>query len=348
MKKIIFISLIIIVIFPACENSEWDFPDNEYSTVYFPYQSPVRTIVLGKDYVNDNTLDNQHKCLIMAALGGVYQNKTDVILDVEVDNDLCNNLAFANNTSRSVLPLPSNYYSLPGEMQIVIPEGKIIGGIEVSLMDAFFADSLAISNNYVIPLVITSVTNADSILQGVSLADNANRVNSNDWAILPKDYILYAVKYINPYDANYLRRGADVVTGNNGNTALNTTNVYHAKYIENDEVCRAVTMSLSDVSISLKTREKDSNIDVPFELILSFSASGECNISNPDAASYTASGNGRLVEDGDIWGGIKRDVLHLQYSVDFGTSTHSFTDTLVIRDRAVKFETFIPFVNDTI
>lgn len=348
MKKIIFISFIIIVVFSACENSKWNFPDNEYSTVYFPYQSPVRTIVLGKDYVNDNTLDNQHKCLIMATLGGLYQNNTDVILDVEVDNALCNNLVFANDTSKRVLPLPSNYYTLPAEMQIVIPEGKIIGGIEVTLSDAFFADSLAIGNNYVIPLVITSVTNADSILQGVSLVDDPNRVNSNDWAILPKDYILYAVKYINPFDAYYLRRGVDVVTGNNGNTALNTTNVYHEKYVENDQVCKAVTRSLSDVSITLNTREKDSNVDVPFELIISFIESGECTISNSDSELYTVSGNGRLVEDGDIWGGIKRDVLYLQYSIDFGISTHSFTDTLVIRDRAVKFETFIPFLNEAI
>ena len=348
MKKIVFIPLIIIILFPACENGEWDFPDNEYSTVYFPYQSPVRTIVLGKDYVNDNTLDNQHKCLIMATLGGVYQNRTDVILEVEVDDALCNNLAFANDTSKSVLPLPSNYYSLPDEMQIVIPEGKIIGGIEVSLTDAFFADPLAISNNYVIPVVITSVTNADSVLQGVGLVDDPNRVNSNDWAVLPKDYILYAVKYKNPYDAYYLRRGVDVVTGNSGNTALNTTNVYHEKYVENDEVCRAMTRSLNDVSVSLKTREKDSNIDIPFEIILSFNTGGECTISNPDAVSYIVSGSGRLVEDGDIWGGIKRDVLHLQYSVDFGTSTHSFTDTLVIRDRAIKFETFIPFLKEPI
>jgi hypothetical protein len=346
MKKIVFISLIIIAVFSACENSEWEFPDNEYSTVYFPYQYPVRTIVLGKDYVNDNTLDNQHKCLIMATLGGVYKNKTDVILDVEVDNSLCNNLVFEDDTSRSVMPLPSNYYSLPDEMQIIIPEGKIIGGIEVSLTDAFFADSLSISNNYVIPLVITSATNADSILQGLSSVSEPNRVNLNDWAAQPKDYILYAVKFINPYDAFYLRRGIDVVTGNNGNVALNTTNVYHEKYVENDEVCKAWTKSLTDVSISLNTREKDSNIDVPFELILNFNESGECTISNPGSASYTVSGNGKLVEDGDIWGGIKRDVLHLQYSVDFGLSTHSFTDTLVIRDRAIKFETFTAVVTD--
>jgi hypothetical protein len=43
-------------------------------------------------------------------------------------------------------------------------------------------------------------------------------------------------------------------------------------------------------------------------------------------------------------GVVKRDVMHLKYQVDFGLSTHSFTDTIVMRDRQVKFETFTPVV----
>ncbi|MBN2612760.1 MAG: DUF1735 domain-containing protein [Bacteroidales bacterium] len=347
MKKIVFITIIIIsVILSACENGKWDFPDNEYSTVYFAYQTPVRTIVLGKDYVNDNTLDNQHKCMIMATLAGVYDNENDVVLDVTVDNSLCDSLVFEGNL-RQVRPMPSNYYTLPNDMQIIIPKGKIIGGIEVTLTDAFFADTLAIDNNYVIPMVITSVTNADSVLRGVSMVDDPNRANAGDWAVQPKDYILYAIKYFNPYDAYYLRRGVDVVTGNGGNTALNTTNVYHAKYVENDQVCRAFTRSMNQVSVSLATREKDSSTDVPFELILDFDENGTCTVSKHDTVTtYDVAGNGKLVADGDIWGGIKRDVMHLQYSVDFGLTTHSFNDTLVIRDRAVKIETFTYLVNE--
>ena len=45
-----------------------------------------------------------------------------------------------------------------------------------------------------------------------------------------------------------------------------------------------------------------------------------------------------------MWGNEKRDVMHLKYQVDFGTTTHNFTDTLVMRDRGVKFETFTPFI----
>ena len=59
--------------FSACENADRTFPDYEGGTsVYFAYQYPVRTIVLGNDEIVDNTLDNQHKCAIYATMGGAY------------------------------------------------------------------------------------------------------------------------------------------------------------------------------------------------------------------------------------------------------------------------------------
>ena len=67
MKKIYYIfSLISLMFFSACENQDWSFPDYGKTTVYFSYQYPVRTIVLGNDETFDNTVDNQHKCIIKA------------------------------------------------------------------------------------------------------------------------------------------------------------------------------------------------------------------------------------------------------------------------------------------
>ncbi len=343
MKKNFFILLIILAVFSACENQDWEFPDYDYSTVYFAYQSPVRTLVLGEDYVNDNTLDNEHKCIIMATMGGVYENKKDITIDVVVDNSLCENLKFERAEGDDVIAMPSGYYSLPGNMQIVIPSGKLMGGIEVQLTDAFFEDSLSIKNTYVITLVITSVTNADSVLSGQTVIDTADRRIAEEWSVVPKDYILYAIKYINPWHASYLRRGIDDVKGKNGNTALDTIYVYHEKYVEWDEVCNAMTRSLNEVSISLVTKA-EGNIDLPFELIISFDENNNCIISNPESASYTLAGSGEYIENGDMWGDKERDVLHLQYTIDFGTTTHNLTDTLVMRNRGEEFETFIPFV----
>ena len=337
MKKNIHLLLIILAIFFSCENQDWEFPDYDYSTVYFAYQTPVRTIVLGEDYTFDNSLDNEHRCKIVATMGGVYRNTNDVVIDIAVDNSLCNNL-ISGSDSNDVLAMPANYYNLSGNMQIVIPSGEIIGGIDVQLTDAFFEDSLSVTTTYVIPLVMNSVTNADSILSGQTEIDTADRRIAGQWSVLPKDYILYAVKYINPWDANYLRRGVDVVNGTR-------TLVYHEEYVEQDQVVATATRSRYQVSLALQALNEDGT-KTPFELILTFDDSNNCSIQNPSSATYTATGSGSYVKDADNWGNKSRDALYLQYNVDLGTSMHSFTDTLVLRDRGISFETFTPAVTN--
>jgi hypothetical protein len=355
MKKLFLISFVLVAVFTAC-NKDWSFPDYKYTTVYFPYQSPVRTIVLGED-VFDNTLDNQHKFMVMATMGGVYENKKDVVLGIAVDPTLGAKLKFGTATGDSVYVLPANYFSLPKDAKITIPAGSVMGGLEVQLTDAFFQDPKAIKNAYVLPLKITSVSNADSVLSGRTDKASPDPRVAGDWVIAPKNFTLYAVKYINPYHGFYLRRGITEVKGNGGNTTLDTTLDYRQPprtasgdlpprntFVEKDQVVSLVTTALDEVSVSLNTRNKGSNINVPFQAILKFNSQGAITVSAPAAATYTVSGTGTLVKKGDMWGEEKRDVLHLKYQVNFGTTTHSFTDTVVIRDRGVKFETFTPFV----
>lgn len=341
MKKLFLISFILLSILTAC-NKDWSFADYKYTTVYFAYQTPVRTLVLGED-IYDNTLDNQHKCLIMATMGGVYENKKDVTLNVAVDNALAEHLKFETPSGDSVYAMPSNYYTLSADKKIVIHPGNVIGGIEVQLTDAFFQDPRSVKNTFVIPVKIISVANADSILRGKSDLASPDPRRAADWVITPKDYVLYAVKYINPYHGFYLRRGVEEVKGANGNTSLDTTVLYHAEYVEKDQVVGVVTTSLDGNTVSLNAKNKG-NLNVPFQLVLKFDSQGKCTITNPASASYAISGNGEFVKKGDMWGNEKRDVLHLKYQVNFGTTTHSFTDTVVMRDRGVKLETFNPVI----
>jgi len=344
MKNIILLFCIILVVCYSCSNKDSVFPDYKYTTVYFPYQSPVKTLVLGED-IFDNTLDNEHKCLIMATMGGVYENKKDITLSVVVDTLLARRLKFESVTGDDVVAMPDNYYTLPGgkDNTIVIPSGKLMGGLEVQLTDAFFQDPRAVKNTFVIPLRITGVTNADSVLSGKSDYKNPDRRNASDWITVPKDYMLYAVKYINPYHGTYLRRGIDHVKGNGGNTALDTTVVYHAQYVEKDELCNMVTRNLNEVVVSLNAKNRG-NADVPFQMVLRFDNQDKCTITNPATMPYTVTGTGELVKKGDMWGNEKRDVLHLQYQTSFGTTTHVFKDTIVLRDRGIKMETFNPFI----
>ena len=342
MKRFYLITLVLLSLLTAC-NKDWEFADYKYTTVYFPYQSPVRTLVLGEDII-DNTLDNQHKFVIMATMGGVYENTKNITIDASVDNSLADRVKFNSANGNDVIAMPGNYYTLPSkDTKISIASGKMMGGLEIQLTDAFFADPRAIKNTFVIPLKIISVTNADSVLRGVSTLASPDRRKAADWATVPKDYVLYAVKYVNPYHGTYLRRGVDEVKGNGGNTALDTTVVYRKDFVEKDELCNVFTRSLTEDTVNLNAKNKG-NINEPFSLILSFSNDGKCTVSNPVSAAYTISGDGQFVKKGDMWGNEKRDVLYLKYQVNFANTTHSLTDTIVMRDRGVKFETFNPVV----
>ena len=74
-KSFLILAAMAGALFTACENGDMEFPDYKYSAVYFAYQSPIRTITIGEDESVDNSLDNEHKCQIMATVSGVYENK---------------------------------------------------------------------------------------------------------------------------------------------------------------------------------------------------------------------------------------------------------------------------------
>src|SRR5690554_5628920 len=255
MKRILLIALISALVtgmFTSCENGDWEFPDYEYSAVYFAYQSPVRTVVLGED-VYDTSLDNEHKVQIMATMGGVYSNNSDVSIDFEVDETLVDNMIFSESGD-DILAMPSNYYSLLSD-KITIKKGSVIGGVTVQLTEAFFNDPLALSTNYVIPVVMTNVVNADSILSGTPIVADPKRGFAEDWDIQPKDYIMYAVKYINKYDANYLRRGTDFIP-NGSSTGQDTTLVRKAQYVEKDEVVSSISTRSEERRVGKECRDR--------------------------------------------------------------------------------------------
>jgi hypothetical protein len=317
----------------SCENQPIEFPDYEYTTVYFAYQSPVRTIVLGED-IFDNTLDNEHKCKIYATMGGVYENNERIDIDIALDNSLCSNLTFADGSP--VQAMPSNYYSLTSN-QITL-DMTMLGGVEVELSDAFFADSLSVLNTYVIPLKMTNVTNADSILSGSPKFSGAVKGNIADWDILPKDYVLYCVKYINPYHANYLRRGRDVISG----SGLDSVIIRHAEYVEYDQVSSMKTVTMNAVELPVSVLDA-SKTNVTCNLLLTFNDQGECSVST-NSIGFTASGSGSFVVDGDkdSWGNMDRNVIYLDYTINLAGRTYESNDTLVVRDRDVSIETFTP------
>jgi hypothetical protein len=333
MKKTILATMAVAAIFTSCENGDWEFPDYGTTTVYFAQQSPIRTITLGDD-VYDTTLDNEHKCKIMAVMGGVYENGTDRIIDIKVDNSLCDNLYYADGNK--VEPMPANYYSLASD-RITISSGEMMGGVEVQLNDAFFNDPQSIKTTYVVPVLMTGVQNADAILD-------------------KKNYTLYAIKYKNKWDGYWLSRGTDVIDDNGAVTTVERK----AEFIEKDEVRTLTTAAYKQVIYPVSTVVSVygndgalSNKTLTCNLLLTFNDNDQCTITSA-TEGVTASGTGTWTYQGakKAWGDKDRDELKLNYEVTYRYTQaadqpemykkYTCDDTLVARDRGSKFETFSP------
>ena len=341
--------------YSSCNNADHEFPDYEGgTTAYFAYQFPVRTLVLGND-IYDNTLDNAHKCQIWSTMGGAYGGR-DAYADIVVDESLCDNLYFVDeggNPAAPVLPMPSSYYSLASNQ--IAYNGDSRGYVEVQFTDAFFSDPKAIENTYVIPLVMTGVRGIDQILTGTPLeGQSPSRTDTENWGVLAKDYVLYCVKYMNPWQGKYIRRGVDNVTEKGKVTqvvrqdfSLVNSDLEHLKenpVNANDEVCGITTMNMSQAifPVSFKT----SGASLSCNLILSFDGN-KCTISTDDE-NVTATGSGEFIAKGTEkseykdfqWGSnngelVQRDILRLAYDVNFSKDNVqvSTNDTLVVQTR---------------
>lgn len=338
MKKI----LVILTLFTgliACENQKNDFPDFGRTDGFFPYQYPVRTLILGHDYT-DNTNDNNHKFLISATFGGVYENKLNRVFTIELAPGLCNKVLFSS-TNDTIHIMPAAYYTL-ASTQITIPAGEIHGGVEVHLNDAFFNDPLALKLTYVIPVRIVSATNIDSVLRGKPTLGKLNpdpRLTT-DWAILPKDFTMFGVKFVNPYNGSYIHRGVNIVKDGSG-TVLET-NVYHTYYVEKNEIWSLVNTSKNQVTVQGNTH----STLVPgfLNMNLTFAGDSTCTIAQATGSTYTITGSGKFISNSDIWGNQPRNAIFMSYQLTSGTNTFSATDTLTVRDRAVTMQTFAPLL----
>ena len=346
----------------SCYNADRDFPDYEGgTTAYFAYQYPVRTLILGND-IYDNSLDNEHKCRIWSTMGGAYGGR-NAKAEIVVDNSLCDNLWFVDeggNAFAQVLPMPSSYYQLASNT--ISYNGDPRGYVEVQFTDAFFNDPKAVENTYVIPLVMKSVAGIDHILTGTPrVGTTPSRTNSEYWEVLPKDYVLYCVKYMNPWQAKYIRRGVDNVTEKGATTTVVrkdmsfvNSDLEHYKenpVNQNDEVCGITTKNMSQAifPVSFKT----SGASISCKLILTFNGN-QCTVSTDDE-NVTASGSGEFIPKGTDraeykdykWGSmngepVSRDILRLAYNVSFNDRDIQVAtnDTMVVQTRESNKKVF--------
>ena len=332
-------ALLLVAILSACEQKNPVFPDFDYTAVYFPLQFPIRTLSLGEEPY-DNSLDKELKFHIAPNIGGMYENNQDWVVEYIVDESLAVNVQNVNGDT--ILALPSSYYTLTPANQVTIPSGSFKGLIEVQLTQQFLDDPLAYGNHYVIPLKIVGST-ADSILSGQISEANPEpdpRV-PGQWIVAPKDFVLFGIKYINDYHGTYLHRGIDI-TYDSLNNPIDTA-IYRKNYVVDDELWDLTTRGRNVVhsnGISINTGA----VDGDYAMKLTFAENGQIQVDSLAGSAYAVSGTGMHVEDGDRWGGEPRDAIYLSYEFSDGPNLHRVKDTLVYRNRGIKFEEFNPVV----
>jgi hypothetical protein len=337
MKKLLILLGFAVALF-SCENQENEFEDYDFQTVYFPIQYPARTLALGESR-SDNSIDLEHAFSIGASVGGMYENTKEREVKIRLAPELVQN-AFVDG--RPVQMLPSNYYENTEFSSITIPAGEFNGKLRVNLTDAFFADTLSTEVNYVIPLVIEQSTQ-DSVLAGMPLPEigaGADRRVNSDWmpGFEPKDYTLFAVKYINPYHGMFLHSGIDETLDENGNVV--ETFIYKADYVEQDLLTLLSTKSMTTCFME---RLGGQNQGANFKVELEFNESGTITITSANGDD-TVYGTGTFVGADDanavVWGERGHLTLSLDYYYTVSGVTHHAVDQLVYRDNNMQYEEF--------
>ena len=304
------VGAIALMLAASCESSDKDFDYDGETSVYFANAGYERVVELGEDQEADLTGDNNHIINIKAFCGGGYGNGNNVTVDYITDPSLCDGYTI-NGAAINVMP--ADYYEIENKNQFTITSGSLMGGVKVHLTDAFFADPKSYEQGYVIPVLLVKAIGVDKILED-------------------KNMTFCRVKFVNPWHATYLRRGKDVING--------TTSYRHTEYMEKGEVINVVTKGLNQAQVTITVKDaagKDHNVN----LLLIFNGD-ECTITS-NTPGVTASGSGKFVKKCEDMGGIQRNALYLNYNFQSDVlGSVETTDTLVVRNRGIKYTTFTP------
>lgn len=341
MKKIITIAFTGMLLF-SCTNRDIEFDDYDYTTVYFPFQKPIRTLILGDEAVGDNTIDREQAFTIGITMGGVYENEVDRNVTVAYAPELAENLIDAG-TGDTLQLLPESYYEAAfldqGQITLTIPAGEFSGKTRVQLNDAFFQDSLSTNLTYVIPLRITGAEQ-DSVLSGTVASgvalDTADVRDPDQWKTLPKNYTLFGIRYINETHGYYLYRGQRL------NLATQDTVTYSERFLTDNVATLLTTTSLNE---NVMGHAAGMATDDSFVMSLAFDHENkDVVVSQTDTATADVSGTGVYYskDDGESesYNGNKHRTIYLDYIYNDGTDDYQVNDSLVFIDTDVTFEEF--------
>ena len=177
----------------------------------------------------------------------------------------------------------------------------------------------------------------DRILTGSSSSQTADPRVAAQWVEQPKNFTMFAVKYINEYHGTYFHYGQGTVK-DAGNAVLEDT-TYQAKYIESNPTTNLVTTGRREVTLSTFLRSEVMNAEIA--MVVTFDGDN-CTVTAAEGSPYTITGSGVFKSKAYSWGNKDRDGIELNYTVSDGVNTYEANDVLIIRDRAVVMEVYSP------
>jgi len=341
MKKIISL-LFTGILLCSCTNRDIEFDDYDYTTVYFPFQMPIRTLILGDESVGNNAIDLEKAFTIGITMGGVYVNKKDRVVTIAYAPELAENI-INTATGDTLLLLPESYYNAEflteAQVDLIIPAGEFSGKTRVQLNDAFFQDPLSAGFRYVIPLRITDAV-SDSVLSGEVasgvLRDTADVRKADHWKTLPKDYTLFGIKYINAAHGYYLYRGQRL------NLTTNDTTTYSERFLTDNVAALLATTSLTE---NIMDHAAGMATDKSYRMKLIFDhVNQDVVVSQVDTTTADVSGRGIYYSKDDneaeSYNGNKHRTIYLDYIYNDGTDDFQVKDSLVFIDTDVTFEEY--------
>jgi hypothetical protein len=309
MKKLLALIILSIAMVSCYENYIYDFT---YTSIYFPYQMDVRTVVVGEGMKID----------VGAALGGVRHNEKDRVVSFTLDNTLITPALLTKMQAASqpyiknaTIPvttlqqLPSNYYTITNPGTMIIKKGQHEGGVTIKPDSVtFLNDSLkTIYGTYVLPFRITKA-DADSLI-------TLRQTNT------------VAVKFENMLFGNYWHGGAAKV-GKVATPAVDSATITY-RWATNDIATKIWTLTTAGPStlytngyFNLQTAKNELKLVLKGTTVYLSAAPGSTNV-------YTQNGectfnNAKLLQNRKVF---------LNYTFKSGKYTYRCTDTIYFRNR---------------
>lgn len=299
-----------------------EFDKQKYKTLSRVETAQDMCIVIHTNPKKSQVWDNQF--WINAGTAFVANQEYTLTMDVKATKP-------ATSTTQ-VHTAPSSYkgsgigdVSFTTEWQTITLTGKFASGQADGYSIAFNLSELADSNDYYIDNVSFIVNGEERVTNG-----RCNAVSNMNY------YTKVLTGILGPSEYEWTgKMQTDTIVWKEPDGYEKVTESRHKAFIEKDEVVYTSSFDRNSVLLPISSTEV-ADVNTPCELILTFNGD-DCTIKSNNETLCTASGTGKYVKNGapKAWGNKDRDVLYLDYTIDFKQDNvhYATKDTLVWRDR---------------